>query len=344
MIKKIAIVAIIVVLAAVAFVGYAFFRPPEEASAPIEAVPLNVEETTETDAAPAEEAAADASAAAPVADSDTQVEDAPETTTDTETDAEVEVEAEAADPTPATETGSEVAETAETESEAAEDQAEAMADSEATEAEGDANGAAEANGTTDTETEAPVEEAAAGPTVFEIIPGQSEARFLIDEVLRGDPITVVGTTDQVAGQLALDPADLSSAQVGVIQVNARTLATDNNFRNRAIKNRILLTDEHEFVTFTPTEITGLPESAAVGEALTFQVTGDLTVTDVTRPVTFDITATPVSEERIEGTASTAFLYTDFDLFIPAARVVDSVDDEVRLEIDFVAEAVSDVAG
>jgi len=150
---------------------------------------------------------------------------------------------------------------------------------------------------------------------------------------------VVGATDQVAGQLAVDADDLSNTQVGVIQVNARTLATDNDFRNRAIKNRILLTDDYEFVTFAPTEVIGLPEAGAVGETYTFQVAGDLTITDVTKQVTFDVTTTPTGETRIEGTATTAFPYTDFELFIPDAPAVDTVDDEVRLELEFVAEAI-----
>ncbi len=45
----------------------------------------------------------------------------------------------------------------------------------------------------------------ASPLTFEIIPAQSEARFLIDEVLQGDPVTVKGVTNQVAGQFALNP-------------------------------------------------------------------------------------------------------------------------------------------
>lgn len=174
--------------------------------------------------------------------------------------------------------------------------------------------------------------------IFEIVPAESEARFLINEVLRGDPVTVVGSTDQVAGQIAVDPSDLSSAQAGIIQVNARTLATDNQFRNRAIKNRILLTNDHEFVTFTPTEIVGLDGSGVVGESYSFQIVGDLTVTDVTREVTFEVTVTPVSETRIEGLATTAFLYRDFELFIPDAQAVDTVEDEVRLEFEFAAAA------
>ncbi|MEJ2554296.1 MAG: YceI family protein, partial [Gammaproteobacteria bacterium] len=92
------------------------------------------------------------------------------------------------------------------------------------------------------------------------------------------------------------------------------------------------------VTFAPLEVIGLPDRGAVGETYTFQIVGDLTITDVTRQVTFDVMATPTTETRIEGTAATAFPYADFELFIPEVRAVDAVDDEVRLELDFVAVA------
>lgn len=184
------------------------------------------------------------------------------------------------------------------------------------------------------------EATAEGPLIFEIVPSESEARFVIDEVLRGSPTTVVGATDQVAGQISIDPADPTASQVGVIQVNARTLATDNEARNRAIKNFILQTNSFEFITFSPTSITGLPESGAVGESYTFQVAGDLTIRDVTQPATFDVTVTPVSEERLEGTAMTTVLYRDFGLAIPDSPSVDTVADEVRLELEFVAQPAS----
>jgi len=203
------------------------------------------------------------------------------------------------------------------------------------------------------ETEAPTEattvaeapepsapDVAAEPTIFEIVSSESSARFLIDEVLRGSPTTVVGSTDQVAGQIAIDPGDLSTAQVGIIQVNARTLTTDNEFRNRAIKNRILQTNDHELVVFAPQKVVGLAGAGTPGESYTFQIVGDLTITGVTREVTFDVVVTPLSATRLEGLATTAFLYTDFELFIPDAPAVDTVEDEVRLEFEFVAEAAS----
>ncbi len=180
--------------------------------------------------------------------------------------------------------------------------------------------------------------AAAAPVLFEIVQAESEARFLIDEVLRGAPVRVVGVTDQVAAQIAIDPANPAATQLGQIVVNARTLATDNEFRNRAIRNQILDTNSYEFVTFQPTELLGLPDAVTVGQPFSFQVVGDLTVKDVTQPVTFDVTVTPVSETRIEGLATTTFPYRDFGVRIPEVPSVDLVADDVTLELAFVAVA------
>lgn len=184
-------------------------------------------------------------------------------------------------------------------------------------------------------TEAP---AASAPTIFEIQQDRSQARFIINEVLRGTPTRVVGATDQVAGQIAVDPANPAGAQVGTILVNARTLATDNDFRNRAIKNQILSTNTYEYVTFEPTQVVGLPASVTVGQALTFQVVGKLTVRDATKDVTFDVTATPTSKTEISGLASLTIPYRDLGLSIPDAPSVDTVEDTVLLELEFVAVA------
>ncbi|HSH79412.1 MAG TPA: YceI family protein [Herpetosiphonaceae bacterium] len=105
-----------------------------------------------------------------------------------------------------------------------------------------------------------------GAVLAQIVPEESEVRFLIDEVLNGAPKTVVGTTNQVAGEISVDPNDPSQTRVGVIQVNARTLATDSGMRNRTIANRILQTGQYEFITFTPTSIVGLPEQGAIGHS------------------------------------------------------------------------------
>jgi polyisoprenoid-binding protein YceI len=187
--------------------------------------------------------------------------------------------------------------------------------------------------------EPPAGPAASGPVLFEIVQEGSEARFLINEVLRGADKTVVGVTNQAAGQISIDAANPPNSKVGVIQVNARTLTTDNNFRNRALKNQILRTNDFEFVTFEPTEIRGMPTSALPGDTVTFQVAGNLTITDVTRPVVFDLTVTAVASDQIKGLAETKILWRDFALFIPDSPSVDTVADDVILQLEFVARAV-----
>lgn len=179
---------------------------------------------------------------------------------------------------------------------------------------------------------------AGGLTVYEIVPTESQVRFELDEDLRGSRITVVGTTDQVAGELALNLSDLAQTEVGIIRINARTLETDNSFRNRAIQNEILETGAYEFITFTPTAVNGLPTSAAAGDTLTFTIDGDLTVRDVTNPVTFEVEATAVSESQVVGTATTVIDREAFGLAIPSVPNVANVEEQVELYIDFTANA------
>ena len=188
----------------------------------------------------------------------------------------------------------------------------------------------------------PTEEPTAAPVgearVFTIDSTASQVRFQLDEDLRGTRTTVVGSTDQVAGQLSLNLADLSQTQVGIIQINARTLATDNNFRNRAINNEILDTGEFEFITFTPTAVDGLPPRATIGETITFTLVGDLTIRDTTLPATFTVEATAVSVTQVTGTATAVVNRTDYGLEIPSVPNVANVEEEVELYIDFTANA------
>jgi len=177
-----------------------------------------------------------------------------------------------------------------------------------------------------------------GLVVFQIVPDQSQISFSIYEELAGQPKTVVGTTSQVAGQLALDAEDLSQTQVGVIQVNARALTTDNDRRNGAIRNFILNTDQYELITFTPQSITGLSGAAQPGQSFTFQMSGDLTIRDVTQSVTFTVTAEGASASQITGTATATVNRSDFNLDIPSVPNVANVGEEVTLQIDFVANA------
>lgn len=195
--------------------------------------------------------------------------------------------------------------------------------------------------TVDESTEAEAEadtEATVTRAIFRITQDESQARFNIDETLAGNRITVVGTTSEVAGDILVDFASPQSSQVGTIVINARTLRTDNESRNRAIRSSVLQSarDEFEFIEFVPSSISGLPESVAVGDSISFEIEGDLTVRGTTQTVTFTADVTLAADDRLEGLASTTVLYRDFNLTIPNVPSVTDIADEVILEIEFVA--------
>lgn len=182
-----------------------------------------------------------------------------------------------------------------------------------------------------------------GQTVFRINAAESSVQFKLQEDLAGNRIDVIGVTNQVAGEIVVDFANPQNSEVGTIRINMRTLQTDNESRNRAIRGQILLTarDENEFSDFVPSEITGLPESVAVGDTFTFEVTGDFTAAGTTRPITFEVTVNVESEDRITGRAVAVVLHRDFNISIPPVPGVANISEEVELLLDFVATRVGE---
>lgn len=175
-----------------------------------------------------------------------------------------------------------------------------------------------------------------GPQVFALLQSESQARFTIEEILSGQPNTVVGVTNQLAAQLLIDSQNPAASQLGIVQVNARTFVTDNESRNRAIRNFILDVADYEFITFNPQELIGLPDSVAVGDSFTFEILGDLTIRHITREVTFSATVTVDSATRLHGLAAATIQRGDYELTIPQVPRVAGVEESVLLELDFVA--------
>jgi polyisoprenoid-binding protein YceI len=176
--------------------------------------------------------------------------------------------------------------------------------------------------------------------LFVIQPEASQAQFQIDEILAGSPNTVIGTTKRVAGEIRLDPAHPDASKVGPITVETSTLVSDNSFRNRAISNFILQSGKYPLATFTPTALAGMPASVAVGETFKFTLAGDLTLRDITQPVSFEVTVTAEAPDRISGKATATVQRKDFALTIPSVPQVAGVSEDVLLEFSFTAQRSS----
>ena len=176
---------------------------------------------------------------------------------------------------------------------------------------------------------------------FKIVAAESLARFTLEEDLRGVRTTVVGSTREVGGSIMVNIGNPSASSIGAIVINARTLETDNNFRNRALRSQILRSaqDENEFIVFNPQTLSNFSAATvAVGDSISFDIAGDLTVAGVTRPVTFAAVVTLDSETQVSGSASVNLLHGDFGLVIPDVPSVANVTDDVTLSLEFVARA------
>ncbi len=190
----------------------------------------------------------------------------------------------------------------------------------------------------------PAPAAAAGARrLFRIVPEESQASFTLEEDLFNQRTTVIGTTNQVAGDIIVDFDAPASSEMGVIRINVRTLQTDNDFRNRAIRGQILQSsqDAFEFAEFTPTALNGLPDNVAVGDTIRFEIVGDLKVRDIVQSTTWQAEVTLVAEDRLEGTASTVVTREQYNLTIPNVPNVANVTNEVTLALQFVATRVEE---
>ena len=199
------------------------------------------------------------------------------------------------------------------------------------------------DGTPSEDVSAPTLVAEDNQQVYRIDKEQSTVQFFLREDLNGRRTDVIGTTGEVAGDILVDFNTPSNSSVGTIRVNARTLETDQNLRNRQIRTFILdsASDEHEFIDFVPTELQNFPESPEIGQELQFQIVGNLTIKGTTQSELWDATVTLVSEDRMEGVATTTVSRSDYNLQIPNVSSVANVDEDVQLTVSFVALAVDE---
>jgi polyisoprenoid-binding protein YceI len=184
-----------------------------------------------------------------------------------------------------------------------------------------------------TEAAAPAAGAAA---LYRIDAGQSEARYEVGETFfQGNRFNLaVGRTKGIAGDVLVDFANPANSQIGTIVIDVSQLTSDEGRRDNFIRNNALESSQYPQATFKPTSVEGLPASAKPGDQLTLKVTGDLTVKQTTKPVTFDVTLT-ADQDKLTGTAITEVLLSDFDAG-PIQLAMLQTEDKAKLILEFVA--------
>ena len=181
---------------------------------------------------------------------------------------------------------------------------------------------------------APPSEATQSATAFDLGEG-TVARYKVEEVLARQGFKVAtGETSEVVGRIVFDADGAIFADESSIVIQAGTLKTDNDRRDRYVREQTLQTANYPEIIFRPTSAEGLPSplSEASGE-VEFTLSGDLTIRDQTRPVTWDVTAE--FGGSITGLAVIDIDFEQFGMDKPSVAVVVSVGDTIRLELDFV---------
>jgi polyisoprenoid-binding protein YceI len=183
-------------------------------------------------------------------------------------------------------------------------------------------------------TEIPATENPTEGVVYEVIPEKSKANYRITEQLAGNdlPNDAVGETTGISGSINLMPDGSIDKANSKITVDLSALKSDRSMRDNFVKRNVLQTDQYPQAVFVPTEIKGLPAPLPQSGSVTFQVVGDLTIRDVTKPVTWEVTGEIVNGEAT-GKATTNFKFSDFNLTQPKVPVVLSLEDNIILEVE-----------
>ena len=183
-------------------------------------------------------------------------------------------------------------------------------------------------------------EAADGGAIITVTEG-SEALYRINEQLarRDLPNDAVGTTSEIEGQIVFSDDGTVDAERSKITVGVGSLRSDSDRRDSYIQRNSLESNQYPEVIIAVKEVPGLSWPLPTSGEVSFEMVGDLTIRDQTRPVTWETTAT-FTDGAIEGLAKTVVTFEQFDMTKPRVAIVLSVVDEIRLEINFVA-TVSD---
>jgi polyisoprenoid-binding protein YceI len=180
--------------------------------------------------------------------------------------------------------------------------------------------------------------AAAGTRTFTIVPEQSEASYEVQEQFlnRDLPNQAIGKTNAVQGEFQISLDGKPSGKVTNITVDLSKLASDESRRDNRIRQQWLESSKYPNAVFTSTDAQGLPESYTEGQDVSFKLTGDMTIRDVTKPVTFDVTG-KLQGDTITGSATTQILMKDFGIDPPSIAGMLTVKDGVTIKLNFTAK-------
>jgi polyisoprenoid-binding protein YceI len=168
---------------------------------------------------------------------------------------------------------------------------------------------------------------------FRILPEGSETAYHITEQF-ADLATITNATaitSLIEGEIQLDLKSQPVVQAVEMTVDLRGLKSDDPNRDEKLADRWVVTNRFPYATFVSTGIRDFPVQYREGEAVSFALDGDLTIRDVTRPVTFQVQAS-LEGDTLAGSAQASILMSDFGIDPPSLLGFVTVEDEVEITV------------
>ncbi|MDO8563333.1 MAG: YceI family protein [Candidatus Limnocylindria bacterium] len=143
----------------------------------------------------------------------------------------------------------------------------------------------------------------------------------------------------MSGSFALNP-DGTFAPASKLTADVAALKSDQANRDRFVKNNTLQTDKFPTAVFVATKTSGLGLPLAAAGEFSFKLTGRMTIHGVDKELTFDVKAKRTGAELVAtAVLNPTVKFGDFGMKPPAAPVVLSVVDEIRMEIELTGTEV-----
>ncbi|HLX55990.1 MAG TPA: YceI family protein [Ktedonobacteraceae bacterium] len=176
-------------------------------------------------------------------------------------------------------------------------------------------------------------------STFQIVSAQTTASYSVYEnlIFQNKPNNdAFGTTHSVQGSFHIRTGASPLVAAMNITVDLRTLQSDSSRRDSFIQQNTLQTDTYPDATFVSVSTQGLPASYSDGQAVHFQLTGNLTMHGKTNKEVFDVQGKVVGK-TITGTATSTIYMTDFGIQPPNLANIAIAQNKVLITITFTAK-------
>lgn len=188
-------------------------------------------------------------------------------------------------------------------------------------------------------TAAPTQPAAGSSKVtFKIVPGSKVTYEVAETFLnQNNRLNVaVGVTTDISGEIYADKANPQQSTLGTFTVDVSKFVSDSGQRDNAIRGRWLESSKFPLAKFVPVKIENLPATYTDGQDYAFKISGNLTVREATKPVTFDLTAR-LTGDTLTGKASAVILLSDFGVGPISILGILNTEDQAKITFEFVAK-------